>query len=60
MNKVCNVLQKIIKNGVTETEWDGVEWVNLVKDKGPVAYYSDDRKKMSVLLKGSVSLPLVC
>jgi hypothetical protein len=25
-----------------------------------VAYYSDDRKKMSVLLKGSVSLPLVC
>ena len=25
-----------------------VEWINLVKDKGPVAYYNDDRKKKIV------------
>jgi len=36
-----------------------VEWIRLAKEKSPVAYHSDDRK-LSVLLKGNISLPLVC
>ena len=76
MSKECKILRKIrneksirnisselsgIKNGVTEAECGGVEWINLVKDKGPVAYYSGDRgEKLSVSPKGNIFLPLVC